>query len=53
MRVLVLFAHPLSDSFHGSLHRTITSALAKAGHRVDDCDLYAEGFEPLLSPEAR
>lgn len=53
MRVLVLFAHPLQDSFHGALHRTIVAALEQAGHEVDDCDLYAESFQPVLTAEAR
>src|SRR5271155_1441936 len=53
MRVLVLFAHPLADSFHAVLHRTVLVALREAGHHVDDCDLYAEGFDPVLSAEER
>jgi NAD(P)H dehydrogenase (quinone) len=53
MRVLVLFAHPLDDSFHAALHRTVVTALRESGHEVDDCDLYSEGFNPVLSPEER
>ena len=53
MRVLVLFAHPLEDSFHATLHRTAVAALRAGGHEVDDCDLYAEGFNPVLSAEER
>ncbi len=53
MRVLVVFAHPLENSFHGALHRDIVGALTKAGHEVDDCDLYAERFEPVLSAGER
>jgi NAD(P)H dehydrogenase (quinone) len=53
MRVLVVFAHPLRDSFHGTLHRDIVAALVQAGHEVDDCDLYAERFDPVLSADAR
>ncbi|SER17812.1 Putative NADPH-quinone reductase (modulator of drug activity B) [Faunimonas pinastri] len=53
MRVLVLFAHPLSDSFSAALHRTVVEALTRAGHEVDDCDLYAEKFDPVLSAEER
>ncbi len=53
MRVLVLFAHPLADSFHATLHRTAVTALREAGHEVDDCDLYAESFNPVLSAEER
>ena len=53
MRVLVLYAHPLETSFHATLHRTAVAALREAGHEVDDCDLYAEGFNPVLSAEER
>src|SRR5215212_8347222 len=54
MRVLVLFAHPLADSFAASLHRAVIAKLRQGGHEVDDCDLYAEGFDPVLSaPERR
>lgn len=53
MRILVLYAHPNPDSFVAALHRTAVAALARAGHEVDDCDLYAEGFDPVLSREER
>lgn len=53
MRVLVLHAHPDPESFGAALHRTIVETLRAAGHEVDDCDLYAEGFNPLLSREER
>lgn len=53
MRVLLVFCHPVEDSFHGALHRTIKAALARAGHSVDDLDLYREDFCPVLSREER
>ena len=53
MRVLVLFAHPVEMSFAAALHKTTIAGLAAAGHEVDDCDLYAEGFNPVLSREER
>jgi len=53
MRVLVVFAHPVETSFQAALHATTVAALRKAGHEVDDCDLYAEGFNPVLSREER
>src|SRR5580704_7426608 len=54
MNVLVLFAHPLADSFAAALHRTVVTALGDAGHEVDDCDLYREGFDPVMTaPERR
>jgi NAD(P)H dehydrogenase (quinone) len=53
MRYLVLYAHPVGDSFQSGLHRKVLEALADAGHDVDDCDLYAEGFQPLLTEQER
>ena len=53
MRVLVLFAHPVETSFNAALHMAIVAALEKAGHAVDDCDLYVENFDPRLTREER
>lgn len=53
MRVLLLYAHPLEDSFHAALHQAALASLLEAGHEVDDCDLYAERFDPVLSANER
>jgi NAD(P)H dehydrogenase (quinone) len=53
MRVLVLYAHPLADSFAAALHHAVVSALCVAGHEVDDCDLYAIGFDPVMTAAER
>jgi NAD(P)H dehydrogenase (quinone) len=53
MRVLYLYCHPLDESFHGGIRAAALAALERAGHTVDLCDLYAEGFDPVLSAEAR
>ena len=53
MRVLLLFCHPVEDSYQAALHRTAKAALERAGHQVDDCDLYAEGFSPVLTRAER
>lgn len=53
MRVLVLYAHPVETSFQAAVHRAVLEALKRAGHEVDDCDLYAEGFQPVLTQEER
>lgn len=53
MRVLLIFGHPVGDSCHGTLHKVARDALARAGHEVDDCDLYAEGLDPVLSRARR
>jgi len=53
MRALVLFAHPVETSFNAALHRATIEALSASGYDVDDCDLYAEGFNPVMSRQER
>jgi NAD(P)H dehydrogenase (quinone) len=53
MRVLVLFSHPVESSYGAALHRQVVESLGEAGHEVDDCDLYAERFDPVLSRHDR
>jgi putative NADPH-quinone reductase len=53
MRVLVLYAHPVETSFGAAAHAILVETLRKRGHDVDDCDLYAEGFDPVMSREER
>jgi NAD(P)H dehydrogenase (quinone) len=49
VRVFVVYAHPSEASFSAALHARALAALRARGHDVDDCDLYAESFDPLLS----
>ena len=53
MRVLVLYAHPVETSYNAALHTATVAALKDAGYDVDDCDLYAEKFDPVLSRQER
>jgi len=53
MRVLYVYCHPVEESFHGALRAQALEGLALAGHSVDLLDLYAEGFDPVLSAEMR
>lgn len=53
MRVLVLYAHPVQRSFCAALHAATVEALKASGHEVDDLDLYAEKFDPVMSEEER
>lgn len=53
MRILVLFAHPVETSYAAGLHDLVVRTLKGRGHLVDDCDLYAEKFDPVLSREER
>lgn len=53
MRVLYVYCHPLDDSFHAAIRKEALAGLAVAGHTVDLLDLYAEGFDPVLTAERR
>src|SRR6185436_78295 len=39
--------------FAAAVHRHVVEALTAAGHQVDDLDLYAEEFQPVLTREER
>ena len=49
MRVHVVYAHPSPNSFTAAVHGRIIAGLAGRSHQVDDLDLYAERFEPVLT----
>ena len=51
VRILVVFAHPLETSFVSALHARVVEALCSRGHVVDDLDLHAEKFDPVMSRE--
>src|SRR6202453_2094023 len=53
VRVLYLYCHPLPESFHAGIRVEALAGLKTAGHQVDLLDLYAEGFDPILSEEGR
>lgn len=53
MRILYLYCHPLEESFHAAIRDAGVTALKAAGHAVDLCDLYAEGFQPVLTADMR
>ena len=53
MRVLVIYCHPVAESFAAAAHATVLEALAAGGHAVTDVDLYAENFDPVMSRQDR
>lgn len=53
MRILVVYAHPVPDSFNAAIHARLLDSLKAAGHEVRDLDLYAIGFDPVLTAEER
>ncbi len=52
-KALILFAHPCAESFSAALHETVVTTLTGRGWDVDDCDLNAEGFSPVLTAQER
>lgn len=53
MRVLLVYCHPVPESFNAAVRDRAVAALEAAGHTVDLLDLYAEGFDPVLSADER
>jgi putative NADPH-quinone reductase len=53
MRCLIVYSHPVETSYCAALCRQAVSALEGAGHEVRLLDLYAEGFDPVLSRQER
>ena len=49
MNVLVLFAHPLSDSYGRAIYDEAVRSLNVEGHDLRIHDLWQEGFDPMLS----
>lgn len=49
MKVFIVYAHPEPKSFNGALFRTAQDVFREAGHEVQVSDLYAMGFNPVVS----
>lgn len=53
MRALLVYCHPVPESFNAAVRDATIRGLTSAGYEVDLLDLYAEGFDPVLSAEDR
>lgn len=53
MRILLVHTHPCEESFGAAIRDRAVATLREAGHEVDLLDLYAEGFDPVLSAQER
>jgi putative NADPH-quinone reductase len=53
MRVMVIYAHPVRESFNAAIRIAVVETLKDRGHEVDLCDLYAESFPAIMSREDR
>lgn len=49
MRALVVYCHPRSESFTAAVLSVVLKKLEKAGADIRVLDLYADGFQPVLS----
>lgn len=49
MRALVVYCHPKDDSFTAAVRDVVLARLAAAGAEVRLADLYADGFNPVLT----
>ena len=48
---LVVYCHPLQDSYAAALLERVLAGLRASGAEVRLTDLYADGFEPTLGPD--
>jgi NAD(P)H dehydrogenase (quinone) len=53
VRLLLVLAHPIEDSFTAAVAETAREALLANGHTIDWLDLYREDFDPRLSKAER
>lgn len=51
MKTLLIYCHPSVDSFTSAVRDTALAALHAGAHEVRLTDLYADGFEPVLSAD--
>lgn len=53
MNVLVVYCHPVPESYGAALRDAVLAGLREAGHATRLTDLYAEKFEAAMSAEER
>ena len=53
MRVLVVYCHPVPESYGAAIRDRILAALDEGGHETRLLDLHAIGFEPVMGAEER
>jgi len=49
MKLLLVYCHPDPESFGSAIRHAAVEALTSAGHELRQIDLYAEGFDPVMS----
>ena len=51
MKILVVYTHPVPDSYNRSVLNSVKSGLEAAGHEYQVADLYQENFQPAMTAE--
>jgi NAD(P)H dehydrogenase (quinone) len=49
MKLLLVYCHPDPQSFCSAVRHAAVGSLREVGHELREIDLYAEGFDPVLS----
>jgi putative NADPH-quinone reductase len=53
VKILLVFCHPDPDSYGAALRATARHTLQARGHALREIDLYAQGFNPVLSQDEK
>jgi NAD(P)H dehydrogenase (quinone) len=53
LRVFILYANPVAVSFGAALRKQTVAALRSRRHEINDCDLHAESFDPVMGEQER
>jgi NAD(P)H dehydrogenase (quinone) len=53
MKALIVYCHPNPESFNAAIRDAAIAALTEGGHEIRLTDLYAEGFDPVMSRQDR
>lgn len=53
MKVLIVYCHPVEDSFCAALRDAAVAAIRAKGCEARVLDLYAENFDPVMRPQER
>lgn len=53
MKIVVVYSHPVAESFGAALRETVLSTLRDKGHEIRLLDLYQMNFDPVMSADER
>ena len=53
MKLLVVYSHPVPESFNAAIRDAALETLRQNGHDVKLLDLYAEDFDPIMCAQER